>query len=146
MRFPAKNAVFEGHIAGNRSRTPQSAHHPPKNHDEHRKCNPRDAVYFALLLGSDNPYTTPLNPSFSEKLKKAVAVSEEKIQERSRRRRQFSSSRFLARKYPNLAGMAFGAAGKSVKNYPAASRFAGKLFQRGISDSHSLLELSDFYH
>ena len=42
-----------------------------------------------------------------------------------------------------LAGMAFHAAGKSVKNLPAASKFAGKLFQQGISDSHSLLEFSE---
>ena len=34
----------------------------------------------------------------SEELKKAVAVSEEKIQQRSRRRGQFSSSRFPCRK------------------------------------------------
>ena len=39
-----------------------------------------------------------------------------------------------------LAAIAFGAAGKSVKNFPAASKFAGKLFQQRISDSHSLLE------
>ena len=43
-----------------------------------------------------------------------------------------------------LAGIAFLAAGKSVKNCPAASKFAGKLFQQGISDSHSLLEFSEF--
>ena len=36
----------------------------------------------------------------SEKLKKAVAVSEEKIQERSRRRGRFSSSHFPCRKMP----------------------------------------------
>ena len=42
-----------------------------------------------------------------------------------------------------LAGIAFRAAGKSVKNFPAASKFAGKPFQQGISDSHSLLEFSD---
>ena len=43
-----------------------------------------------------------------------------------------------------LAGPAFRAAGKSAKNFPAASKFAGKLFEQGISDSHSLLEFSDF--
>ena len=44
-----------------------------------------------------------------------------------------------------LAGITFfGAAGKSVKNSPAASKFARKLFQQGISDSHSLLEFSEF--
>ena len=43
-----------------------------------------------------------------------------------------------------LAGIAFRAAGKSVKNFPAGSKFAGKLFQQGISDSHSLLEFSEY--
>ena len=42
-----------------------------------------------------------------------------------------------------LAGIAFRAARKSVRNFPAASKFARKLFQQGISDSHSLLEFSD---
>ena len=42
-----------------------------------------------------------------------------------------------------LAGIAFRAAGKSVKNFPTALKFAGKPFQQGISDSHSLLEFSD---
>ena len=44
-----------------------------------------------------------------------------------------------------LAGIAFRAAGKSAKNFPAASKIAGELFQQGISDSHSLLEFSDSY-
>ena len=39
-----------------------------------------------------------------------------------------------------LAGIAFRAAGKSGNNFPAASKFAGKPFQQGVSDSHSLLE------
>ena len=42
-----------------------------------------------------------------------------------------------------LAGITFRAAGKSVKKFPAASKFAGKFFQQGISDSHSLLEFSE---
>ena len=42
-----------------------------------------------------------------------------------------------------LAEIAFRAAGKTVKNFPAASKFARKPFQQGISDSHSLLEFSD---
>ena len=37
-----------------------------------------------------------------------------------------------------LAGIAFGAARKSVKNFRAASKFAGIFFQQGLSDSHSL--------
>ena len=55
---------------------------------------------------------------FSEKLKKkAVAVSEEKIQEHSRRRGRFSSSHFsLPENAQTLAGIAFRVAGKSVKN------------------------------
>ena len=43
-----------------------------------------------------------------------------------------------------LAGIAFRAAGKSVNNFPAASKFAGKLFQQGLLDSHSLLRFSSF--
>ena len=54
----------------------------------------------------------------------AQAPIEEKIQQRSRRRGQFSSSRFPCRKMPS-AGISFRAAGKSVKNFPAASKFAG---------------------
>ena len=42
-----------------------------------------------------------------------------------------------------LTRIAFRAARKSGKNVPAASKFAGKPFQQGISDSHSLLEFSD---
>ena len=42
-----------------------------------------------------------------------------------------------------LAGIAVRAAGKSVRNFPAASKFARKLFQQGILDSHSLLEFSE---
>ena len=42
-----------------------------------------------------------------------------------------------------LAEIAFRAAGKSVRNFSAASKFARKLFQQGISDSHSLLEFSE---
>ena len=41
-----------------------------------------------------------------------------------------------------LAGTAFRAAGQSGNNFPAASKFAGKLFQQRISDS--LLEFSEF--
>ena len=43
-----------------------------------------------------------------------------------------------------LAGLAFGAAGKSVKNFPAASKFARKFFHKAISDSDSLLKFSEF--
>ena len=40
-------------------RTPQSAHHPRKNHVEHGHRNPGGDVHFvALLLASHNSYTT----------------------------------------------------------------------------------------
>ena len=56
----------------------------------------------------------------------------------------FPAAVFLAGKCPKtLAGIAYRAAGKSVKNFPAASNFAGKLFTQGISDSHSLLKFSE---
>ena len=42
-----------------------------------------------------------------------------------------------------LAGIAFHAAGKSGNHFPAASKFARKPFQHGISDSHSLLKFSE---
>ena len=42
-----------------------------------------------------------------------------------------------------LAGIASRAARRSGKNFPAASRFAGKRFQQGILDSHSPLESSE---
>ena len=47
-----------------------------------------------------------------------------------------------------LAGIAFRAARKSARNFPAASKFARKLVQQGISDSHSLLEflINIFYY
>ena len=49
-------------------RNPQSAHHPHKSNDEHRQCNPGGGIHFAVLLGSDNSYTTPLrNPCFDLK-------------------------------------------------------------------------------
>ena len=40
-------------------RSPQSVHHPHKNHAEYGHCNPGGGVHFAALLGSDNSYTTP---------------------------------------------------------------------------------------
>ena len=42
-----------------------------------------------------------------------------------------------------LPGIASRAAGKSGKDFPAAPEFARKPFQKGISDSHGLLEFSD---
>ena len=46
------------------ARTPQSAHHPHKSHDEHRQRNPGGGIHFAVLLGSDNSYTTPFEIPF----------------------------------------------------------------------------------
>ena len=43
-----------------------------------------------------------------------------------------------------LAGIACRAAGNSGKNCPAAPKVAGRPFQQGISDSHTLLELPEF--
>ena len=45
-------------------RAPQSAHHPHKSYDEHRPCNPGRGIHFAVLLGSDNSYTTPFEIPF----------------------------------------------------------------------------------
>ena len=42
----------------------------------------------------------------------------------------FPAAIFLPENAQTLAGIAFCAAGKSVKNFPAASKFAGKLFQQ----------------
>ena len=43
-----------------------------------------------------------------------------------------------------LAAIACRAAGKLGNKFPAALNFAGKPFQRGILDSHSLLEFTAF--
>ena len=55
----------------------------------------------------------------------------------------FPAAIFLAGNAQTLAGIAFRAAEKSGTHFPAASKFAGKLFQQRISDSQSLLEFSD---
>ena len=70
------------------------------------------------------------NRRLSEKFKKAVAVSEEKILERFLKAGPIfqQPSISLAGKVQNLEGMAFRAAGKSVKNFPAAPKLAGKFF------------------
>ena len=43
------------------------------------------------------------------------------------------------------AGVAYSAAGKSGKSFPAVSKFARRPFQQVISHSGSLLEFSEFY-
>ena len=59
----------EGGAKERPSQTPQSAHHPHKSHDEHRQCNPRRGIHFAVLLGPDNSHTTPVEiPLFDPKL------------------------------------------------------------------------------
>ena len=72
---------------------------------------------------------------------------------RSRRRKSssipagaanFPAAVSLPESVQTLAGIALHAAGKSGNHFPAASKFAGKPSQQGISDSHSLLEFSDF--
>ena len=45
-------------------RASQSAHHPHKSHDEHRQCNPGCGIHCAVLLDSDNSYTTPFEIPF----------------------------------------------------------------------------------
>ena len=49
----------------------------------------------------------------------------------------------LSENAQTLAGTTLGAARESVKTSPAALKFAGKLFQQGISDSHGLLQFSE---
>ena len=49
----------------------------------------------------------------------------------------------LCRKCPNLGRDIISCCRKSVKNFPAASKFAGNVFQQGISDSHGLLDFSE---
>ena len=49
-------------------RTPQSAHHPHKSHDEHRQCNPGGGIHFAVLFRFWQFVHQPLwNPFFDSK-------------------------------------------------------------------------------
>ena len=86
------------------------------------------------------PFIIPL---LSEELKKAVAVSGGANPAFPKARPIFQQPFSLPESAQSLAGTAFRAAGKSGKNFPAAPKIAGKPFQQGISDSHSLLEFSD---
>ena len=52
---------------------------------------------------------------------------------------------FLAGKCPNLGRDSISCCQKIAEEFPAASKFARKCFQQGISDSHSLLEFSVEY-
>ena len=64
--FPAPTFSLETFNLARNFRTPQSAHHPlgHKSHDEHGQCNPGGGIHFAVLLGSDNSYTTPFEIPF----------------------------------------------------------------------------------
>ena len=73
---------------------------------------------------------TGLSHIKSEELKKAVAVSKEKIQQHSlpQARPILQQPFSLPESAQTLAGIAFRAAGKSGNHFPAASKFAGKPF------------------
>ena len=66
-------------------------------------ASPQESANEHKSLGTPKVRETRKGIRRSEELKKAVAVSEEKIQQRSRRRGQFSSSRFIAGKIPDKA-------------------------------------------
>ena len=55
-------------------RTPQSAHRPHKSHKTHRQCNPGGSVHVAVLLGSDNSYTTPSKTLLLDRISFVVVV------------------------------------------------------------------------
>ena len=76
--------------------------------------------------------------SHSERLKKAVVVSEEKFQERSRGRADFPATIFLVRKCPNLGRDGIQRCRKIGEEFSGKSR-------PGILDSYNLLEFSDSY-
>ena len=68
----------------------------------------------------------------SEELKKAVATSEEKIQQRSRRRGQFSSSHFsLPESAQTLAGIAFLRCRKIGESFSSSVEICRKTFPAG---------------
>ena len=88
-------------------------------------------------------FSRHFSPQKSE-LKKAVAVSEgENPTAFPQAQPIFQQPFSLLESAQALAGIAFHAAGKSENRFPAASKFAGKPFQQGISDSHGLLKFSD---
>ena len=80
----------------------------------------------------------------AEICKKYVSLRQERVRkfcgkfaEISRRLRKiFCNDPFPNDPISELLRIALRAAGKSVKKFSAASKFAGKLFQQGISDSH----------
>ena len=80
------------------------------------------------VFASQIPFYTSNRPKNSEKLKKAVVVSEENPGAFPKAGPIFQQPFSVPENAQTLAGIAFGAAGKSVKNFPAASKFAAKLF------------------
>ena len=66
--------------------------------------------------------------SISEKLKKAVAVSEERIQERPRRQGRLSSSYFLAGKRPNLCRDSMSCCRRIGEDFSSRVRICRKIF------------------
>ena len=76
----------------------------------------------------------------SEKLKLAVVSRRRNIFPMSVRegRVSFPAAKNLPESAQTLAGIACPAARKSGKTFAVASKFAGRPFQQGISDSHSL--------
>ena len=94
-------------------------------------------------------YPLATYPLKSEELKKAVAASEETIQQHSRRRGQFFRQPFsLPESAQTLAGIAFRAARKSVRNFPAALKFAenfsSKEFRTATDFSSYLIKSARF--
>ena len=81
------------------------------------------------------------NRNFQKKLKKAEGSRMTKSSSVPEGGADFPA----AGQCPTLAGIVFRAAGKSGNDFPAASTFAGKPFQQGNSDSHSLLEFSEIW-
>ena len=76
---------------------------------------------------------SPIDFFKSEKLKKAVTVSEERNPGAFPKAGPIFQQPFsLPESAQTLAGIASSAAGKSGKNFPAASKFAGKPFQQGL--------------
>ena len=116
---------------------------PPKIIENEENCtnqsaeNPENCLFSAGAgWGKRDFMDTILRASgrfWQKEIRRTLAVSEEKSSSVPEGAASFPAAAFLA-------GVEFRAAGKSGKNFPAASRFAGKPFQQGISDSHSLFE------
>ena len=73
----------------------------------------------------------------AEELKKAMAVSKEKIQERSRMWSQFPEPSSFQERAETMATRPYNDAGKSGKSFQEGRNFP-KAFQQRVLDSHSL--------